>query len=61
MGADIPNARCEAIRAYLAKNFSDCVVQEDLDATQQSLLTVRNGKWIVAPCTSMRPCLLTVI
>jgi hypothetical protein len=43
MQADIPNAKCEVIRAYLVKNFSDCVVQEDLDATQQSRLTVRNG------------------
>ena len=44
MGADIPNAKCETIRAYLAKHFSDCVVEEDLDATQQRRLTVRNGE-----------------
>ena len=44
MEAEIPDSKCAVIRAYLAKNFSHCVVQEDLDAQRQCRLTVRQGE-----------------
>jgi hypothetical protein len=44
MEAEIPDSKCAVIRAYLAKNFSHCLVQEDLDAQRQCRLTVRQGE-----------------
>ena len=44
MEADIPDTKCAVIRAYLAKHFSHCLVQEDRDAQGPCRLTVRQGE-----------------
>ena len=52
MEAEIPDSKCAVIRAYLAKNFSHCLVQEDLDANDNIGWPCDRGNGTLAPCRS---------
>ena len=44
MEADTPDSKWAVIRAYLAKHFSHCLVQQDFDAQRPCRLIVRQGE-----------------
>ena len=44
MEADIRDSKWTVIRAYLAKHFSPCLVEEDVDAQRPCRLIVRQGE-----------------